>query len=387
MRRYSREVEENIRAERQLREWARSGLLASDVSASLQAEVSVDLRRTNDALRLTLFAFTAVILIAAVWLFGELLGVHDSTSFAFIHAVSALVSFGLADLLVARARLYRFGVEEALAIGAIVLLAVSAGEFASPDFRVTSQILFPLTVAFAAGSIGALAVYLRFGYLLAAILSMAAAAAIAFPLVESRVGERALAASVFLLVFFIAKETRRPHGEDYPGDEYGVIQTIAWFGMYLVLNLRLPGGGEFPFAFYWTTYALTWLIPIIGLTMGIREKQREMIQANVVLAIITLMTNKPYLRMARHSWDPILLGVLLMGVAILFRRWLAKGPDNAQYGFTAKRLLAADLRAVQLAGLASAAIQPGMGSHSSPSSPALKPGGGESGGGGASGSF
>ena len=121
--------------------------------------------------------------------------------------------------------------------------------------------------------------------------------------------------------------------------------------------------------------------------MGIREKQREMIQANVVLAIVTLMTNKPYLRMARHSWDPILLGVLLMGVAILFRRWLAKGPDNGQNGFTAKRLLAADLRVVQLAGLASAAIQPGMGSHSSPSSPALKPGGGESGGGGASGAF
>ena len=387
MRRYPPDVEENIRAERQLREWARSGLIGADVSASLHADVRVDLRRTNDSLRLTLFAFTAVILTSAVWLFGELLGIHDATSFAFIHALSALLSFGLADFLVARGRLYRFGVEEALAMGAVVLLGFSAGEFASPEISATTSMRLPMTIALAAVAVGALCVYLRFGYLFAAILSMAAAAGIAFPLIESHVGQRVLAAAVFVLVFFFARAIRRPHGEDYPGDEYGVIQTAAWIGMYLVLNLRMPGGGEFQFAFYWTTYALTWLIPTIGLTVGIREKQREMILANLSLAIITLVTNKPYLRLARHSWDPILLGVLLMGVAVLLRRWFVNGPDSARYGFTSKRLLAGDLRAIRVAGMASAVIQPGMASHASPSNTPLKPGGGQSGGGGASGSF
>src|SRR6202158_1533319 len=36
----------------------------------------------------------------------------------------------------------------------------------------------------------------------------------------------------------------------------------------------------------------------------------------------------------RHTWDPILLGFLLMGAALVLRRWLSKGADGERAGFT-----------------------------------------------------
>jgi hypothetical protein len=52
-----------------------------------------------------------------------------------------------------------------------------------------------------------------------------------------------------------------------------------------------------------------------------------------ITAILTLVTNKPYLGWQRHTWDPMLLGALLIGVPLLIRRWLAKGPGGIRHDF------------------------------------------------------
>ncbi len=80
------------------------------------------------------------------------------------------------------------------------------------------------------------------------------------------------------------------------------------------------------------------------------------------------------------------MGVLLIGSAIVIKRWLSHGHDAQRLGFTAARLLASDRRILAVAGTASAAFQPQI------PAPAASPtetdfGGGRSGGAGASGSF
>ena len=50
------------------------------------------------------------------------------------------------------------------------------------------------------------------------------------------------------------------------------------------------------------------LLPAIGLFVAIREKNRPLLDVNIVLVLATLATNKPYLGTARQTWDPILLG-------------------------------------------------------------------------------
>jgi hypothetical protein len=53
---------------------------------------------------------------------------------------------------------------------------------------------------------------------------------------------------------------------------------------------------------------------------------------------MTFISNKPYLGWPRHTWDPMLLGILLTGVAVIVRRWLDHGVGRQRHGYTAERL-------------------------------------------------
>ena len=83
---------------------------------------------------------------------------------------------------------------------------------------------------------------------------------------------------------------------------------------------------------------LIWCLPPIVLARGVRQKDRFVIAVGAIVAILTFVSNKPYLGWQRHTWDPMLLGILLTGVAIFIRRWLARGPGGIRHGFTAARL-------------------------------------------------
>ena len=76
------------------------------------------------------------------------------------------------------------------------------------------------------------------------------------------------------------------------------------------------------------------------------------------MALATLATNKAYLGRQPQSWDPILFGLLLMGTAIVIRRWLASGPNGERYGFTPVRTLSKHARLMTIVSTASAAFQP-----------------------------
>ena len=110
-----------------------------------------------------------------------------------------------------------------------------------------------------------------------------------------------------------------------------------------------------------------------------------MLDVNIVMAIVTLMTNKPYLNGVQKPWDPILFGVLMIAIAIGLKRWLASGADGSRSGFIAERLLASERERLGVAGGA-AALAPGAPAPHSHPSPEIG-GGGRSGGAGASGKF
>ena len=140
--------------------------------------------------------------------------------------------------------------------------------------------------------------------------------------------------------------------------------------------------------FYWLTYAITWVLPIVGLRLGIRDKDRMLLDVSLAAALVTLLTNKPYLGSVRHEWDPMLLGVLLAAVAIGVRRWLASGPANQRSGLTPARLAGKDSVVLTALRTASGAyrpdsLQPASGiPQQEPVSPAGFDGGRSGGGGG-----
>ena len=384
MRCYSRDQEERIRGQALVREWTRSRLLDATQGARLEEELRVDLTRTNPYLRAGLALFTGLIVGASVLFVLVVLDLNRAMPVAMVAAAAAVVCFGLAEAAITRFRLDRFGVEEALAVASVLLLGVAASALTS-TWRPWRSGDVSLAAGLLIGAAGGLFLYQRFGFVYAAAGAMACAGLIPFQLHLPPTVQHLLAAVILASLFLVTRSKRLLYKDAYPGDEYEWLQAAAWAGLYLTLNLQVTWPRIEGF-FYWLTYVLTWVLPIAGIRLGIREKDRALLDVSLVMALVTLLTNKAYLRWPRHEWDPILLGVFLMAIAIALRRWLSRGPGGQRDGFTPARLLDKDSDVSELLGTASLKLQPDV--PVMPSDPA-KPGfdGGRSGGAGASGAF
>lgn len=350
----------------------------------LSAELRVELRRTNGLLRGVFFFFAAVIVTAVVLLLFSGFGFTDDATAGAAFLICAVVCWAAAEYLAGAYRLYRYGIEEAFAASAAVLLAVSAASFAPRHVAGGDS---PIIAGLAMAAFAGWAVYQRFGYLYAAVASLACAATLPLATDWPTAAQRACSAAVLAIVFVLVRRNRLRWGDRFPGDDYAILQAAAWAGLYLVLNLHLGPGSHAHGPFYWFTYAAIWILPAAGLYLGLKHKERALMTANAALALVTLATNKPYLGLERQAWDPILLGIALIAVAAVLRRWLAAGPGGQRHGFTPLRLLAKEERLFSTVITASAATQPQP--HASPPATLSGPtfGGGSSGGGGATSGF
>jgi hypothetical protein len=396
---YSAKDEETLRDRELIREWTASGFLDSVQKTSLLATLKTDLRLTNGFLRAVLFFFAVLIVIAGVGLMAATTSMHGRSEFAGICLVSGLICGTLAEL-ICRNRFYRYGAEEALGVSAVVLFSISIAQLLDTPGSATSGIAGLL-----AGTLGGVALYLRFGFVYAAIGSIAGAAAIPFQLSVNSDEKRLLSALVLAAVLVLTRRMRLGQREVAAGSAGEAVEAAAWLGMYVALNVQIlpsvfaiQSGLIYRTAqssidirtwFYFLSWAMVWILPAAGLWLGLRRKDRLVIVANLAMALMTLTTNKRYLGWPIHSWDPMLFGILLMTTAILIRRWLQHGPNAARHGFTAARILRSDEGLMAAVSIASAVVHPHIGSREPAVSKVsrLQEGGGQSGGGGASGSF
>ncbi|MEO6236819.1 MAG: hypothetical protein ABIQ52_07435 [Vicinamibacterales bacterium] len=375
--------ERRIRLQARVREWTKSGLLDPAQGAVLEAELRVDVRRTNVFLRAGLALFTVLIIAASVMLTLELLDLDRPIPSAITTAVSAVVCLALAQYLVVRQRFYRFGVEEALAAGSVALIATSAIALTYAQTQ-SSPGNAPIVAGLLVAAAGGLGIYWRFGYVYAVIGALVGVACVPFQLELPETIRCVLAAAALSGGFAVARLRRTRWHDDYPGDDYALIQAAAWAGLYLTLNLQLRSP-SIAGPFYWFTYAAIWTLPIAGIYLGIRDKDRALLDVSLVMALVSLLTNKAYLGWPRHTWDPIVLGVILMATAVGVRRWLSNGTNAQRSGFTASRLLSKETGAVTMLGNASARLHPDGPCFPDGGSGGF--GGGRSGGGGATGSY
>jgi hypothetical protein len=232
----------------------------------------------------------------------------------------------------------------------------------------------------------------------AAVLATICTAAIPFQVELSEPAQHLCGAATFGAVFFIARALYLRHGEEFPGDDYAILQAAACAGIYLLLNLRIgdlvgrtiltrPNAVDARGWYYWSTYVATWVIPLAALSTALRYRDRRLLAVGTAMLLVTLATNKPYLGIARQPWDPMILGVLLVGIATLLRRWLASGPGGARNGYTAERILDSDRDLLTTAANASVAWQGRI--HDRPAADTTPPtfAGGRSGGAGGGASY
>ena len=397
MRIYSDLEEETLRARRLLREWAAEGFLDKPRQVQLEADLSTDLRQTNGYMRVVLFLFTLGSIWAAVGLyFVGFRGAGTLGGNTFI--LFSIASWGLAEYTVATRRFYRFGVEEAFVFASVNFFGIAVSSwFIKSYFGPHSgleTVVVPVLLC-----VACLGAYGRYGFQYAFLGAVLALAYIPYHLSSSHEIQRIILAGFYATGLCGVRWLRRDHQYDFRSEEYETFESIFWLAFYLTLNLQLSslsffdrwsGGSHFSDvsrAFYWSTYAFVWFIPILALGLSLREKNRGLIGFGVVMMLLTLVTNKPYLGWPRHEWDPMILGFFLITVVMLIRRRLASGPNGVLNGFTARRILSSDKRIMDILGGASGLMSPGYGLSPSAGQPHPGLGGGQSGGGGASSSF
>jgi len=384
---YHADQERAVRLLHRVRDWRDSGLVTDAQHDRMAADLETGLRRTNIFLRGTLFVFGVMIAIAATGFVGVVLEPGNSTAWI-LAAAAAAASFTAAAFLIHTYDLYRFGIEEALAVAGIVFVAATIGLALSAMGNVSGDTA--ISLAFAGASVAAFIVFFQVGFVYAAVIAVACAAVTPFELVNSDLTSRLIAAMILAALFVAARLQRGDLGNEFPGDNFAVLETAAWGGIYFIVNLKasswLSHADESGW-FYWATYVAIWMLPAAGMWIAIRERHRLMLDANIVMAIATLMSNKSYLGAERYAWDPIVFGLTMVGIAIGVRRWLASGAGGSRAGFVPVRLLASERDRLAAAGNVSV-MQPSLHPQHppGPAGPAVG-GGGRSGGAGAGGSF
>jgi hypothetical protein len=396
---YTESDEEALRAHELLTQWTGDGLLSKEQSERLKQDTVSGLRTTNIFLRLVLFFFTILGVAAAVALFFVIFLSRPSEQTTGIGLlIFAAVSYTAAEVAVAQACLYRYGIEEALAICSVAFLCAGLALFffsGSPDPSRGIQL-----VVSAVGAIASLWIWYRFNLWYAFPAAMIFAIFLPAYWNPSPSAQHLFISALYAAGLICIVPIRSRHRFDYLEDAYSISEAFLWLGIYLILNLKISALGlpsqwwsdmwltsESAGPFYWATWVLTWCLPPLILTRGVRQKDRFIIAVGAMTAVLTLATNKPYLGWQRHTWDPMLLGIALTGVALFLRRWLAQGPDGVRHGFTAARLSEKDKHAMSVGSAVLGLITPqSITPTPHPTGPDSRFGGG-SGGGGASGDF
>jgi len=396
---YTAEQQERLFIRREARTWARSGLITHAQLGLIESRTDPGLRQTNVFFRILFFLFASTCLHAVMGLFLSMVGFKGLASMAWAILALGLASVGLAEYLVRGKSLYRYGIEEALALTGMALACWGIALFVSlakvePRWLITTGALL--------ASAGAFWLYLRFGFLYAAVIAAACACVVPFQLSLPHASERAIAAMALALFLLTSIRTEGFETRDFRKERSAMLQACLLAGVYLAVNLRLPELGRahfgdpapfhqphagFPPLFYWTTYGLTYLVPALGLYHGLKHRKRAVIHVSLVVALLTLATNKDYLGFKHYAWDPAILGVSMVAAAIVMMRWLANGDRDARNGFTAQNLLKPENHGIDLADLGAVLLPGAIQANLPPATPDKPFAGGQSGGGGASSAY
>ena len=398
MRAYSASNEEALLARDLLKDWTGEGFLNGEQYSRMEQETPCELRRTNIFLRVVLFLFTLIIVGAAAGLFFTVfLSRPSQQTTGILLLIFAAICYASAEFTVSRFLLYRYGIEEALAACSVGFLCAGIfGIFFSGHLRSPKPDGTVFLVP-AAGAVFSLWIWRRFGLPYAILAAMVFVVWLPGYWTSSHSARHLIIAAFYVIGLMIVVAVRSRHRFSYLDHGYSIAEALLWLGIYLALNLQLSrvdllllwrGGfsatSEFSPAFYWTTWVFTWCLPPAVIWRGLRRKDRLVMAVGVATAVLTLVTNKKYFGWHWHTWDPMLLGALLIGVAISLHRWLAAGPGGIRHGFTAQRLSAKDRKWLNAGSAAFGLMSP----HATQTqSPEVRFGGGDSGGGGATSDF
>lgn len=366
---YSPQQEENIYIRKQTKIWQRSGLITNDQLSAILGYTNPDVRQTNVFFRIIFFIFTYLCAGALLGLFIWMTDIRKPVPMSLTLIITGIIFYFSAEYVVTKFRFYRHGIEESLSLIAIALCCIGCGGLLNELGLSSKQTIIAAAILC---SVLAYWIYLRFGFLYASFISIVAICIIPFQLSLTPLTERLFLLAILCLILLINVVLDKPENEDFRKDKDITIQASLLAAIYFIVNLEIIGAfglltgdkssvhlhpKSFSPYIYWSFYIFTFIIPVAGMYWGIKRRKRLILNASLIMACITLATNKSYLGMTRYAWDPAILGTVLVTLSIIINIWLNNGKDKARHGFTAENILKPESHGIGLADVA-AAITP-----------------------------
>jgi len=195
----------------------------------------------------------------------------------------------------------------------------------------------------------------------------------------------------FASLYFFVKKLKKKNELKFWSINLLIVEAVSLLfiyaaGNYLVvrelsvelLDLYLEEGNDIPFAFMF--YALTVLIPIGYLYFGIKNKDIVLLRVSLIVLAFSVFTFKFYFSLGHPEITFTLAGIILLSVSITLLNYLKKQRN----GFTRENILAEKWGNLNAEAFI---ISQTMGGNQITVKEQFKGGGGEFGGGGASGGF
>jgi hypothetical protein len=381
------------------RSWQRAGAVDETVVAAVDARYPDDRVRVGPVFRALLFLFTLIAVGGFYGFVSLLVDFRDGDGWAGLAVLAGISMVAATEIQLGPLRRRQGGTEAASSFLAIGFLLAATAWWIYDSSSLSGSGESAMFCLIAAGLLAAAA--WRWGYPLYAGAATAALLLALTPLPGARLLWIALplAAAPVLL--------RGARASSLPPSHRASLATVAFValgGLYAAVHLgswdaqmieniatwAWSPTARTPFfdsdVLWWASVGATALVPAALLALGIRRRRYALLLLGAVTAAISLVTLRYYVHLAPLWVVLIASGAALAAVVLVLRRYLDSGPDGERHGFTASPLFG-DLARQRIleAGVAVLAFSPEA--RTLPEEPKYEGGGGEFGGGGASGSF
>ncbi len=343
---YKTEDLDNAAILQHAKKWFKHKLLSEQSFEAIKLKHPDLLYSPNFFIRIGLFIFTVISLLAANSFLLLITGGFDSSS-EYAYAIRLIfhgaVMMVALETLIKNKKLYRCGIDDALLysgicciISGVCLLFYNYERNETDSLLIYAFIALPILIATTH----------RYADILAAVASFVCFFAIVFILL-SKTGEIAKMIMPFVIMIFSAilyfqvAKYRTQYQFRFWDSPMLILEILSLLLFYMAGNyfivrtlsevlfeMELQEGQDIPLAFFF--YAFTALIPLAYVFFGLKKKNRVLLQAGLVLIGAAVITFKYYYSLGHHEITLTISGIIMIGVAWLSIRYL----KTPQHGIT-----------------------------------------------------
>ena len=321
---YNKNWLDNLRIQNTADKWYRKGLIGQLQAESIKNQFTSGYKETNPFLRIGLALFTFIASVAAIGMILLVWGFGDSL-WGTVFLGVAVISWILLELSVKDNKYFRHGIDDMLLYCSIFYFVVGLCVLNLMKYDLTTNdVLFISLGTFPILIIASI----RFADSITSVLAYICMLLIIFLLVEKagEIGKTIMPFVMLLVSFFVyrlvtgSKKNQRMH---YWHHCLAAVEAVSLITLYASCNyfivreasaeffsLVLKPGDDIPLALIF--YVLTLAIPAAYIVLGVRNKDRIRLRTGVILAALAVLTYRYYYHIISTEIALMVSGTMLV---------------------------------------------------------------------------